>query len=125
MAKRKKVVKPKKKPTGYFIRRVSLIEGDTTQYFHDEGQRVWFGKATWARWVLRQFQPEQKAKIVRGPVLEGDKSYQEWLAYMLPDGTGVEEYLAAIEQAAREEKAGGPKRRDIRAVNRYLRRRYA
>lgn len=94
--------KPEKTPQAFFIRRQSLAQGDDSKWFHDEGRRVYFEKAVWARHMMVQFTPEQQAQIVRGAILSDDVPYQVFLADVLPEGVSVDEYLRAVEQEARK-----------------------
>lgn len=108
MAKRRRK-KRQGQRMAYFIQRKSEIEGDDTQFFHDDGRRVFFEKIAWTSVLMAQFSPEQEAKVVRGPVQEGDLDYREWLVDFLPESVEVDEYLAAIEETARRSRR--PRRR--------------
>lgn len=97
--------KPKnKRPTAYFIRRQSHVDDST--WFNHEGRRIRFDKAAWASWLMTNFTSDQKAKVVRAPVLETDMAYQDWLPIVMPENVTADEYLAAIEQTMRDQKLG-------------------
>ncbi|MHA1573492.1 MAG: hypothetical protein ACTSX8_05820 [Alphaproteobacteria bacterium] len=121
MAKRKS---KDKRRHAFFIFRKSEI--DNTLFFNDGGRRIWFEKAVHARPLMVNFAPEQKARIVYGPVLDNDVAYRGFLTKVLPDEMTPDEYLAAIEKTAADAKRG----RDVspRAARRFLkqqRRRFA
>lgn len=101
---------------GYFIRRSSHV--DESRYFNDDGQRVWFEKAAWARWFMRMFDQDQKAVITHGPILAGDVPLQKFLVAVLPETVTPQEFIKAIEQTLADIKAG----RDVsdRAAKAFL-----
>ena len=119
-----KPTKPNKRPTAYFIRRSSHVDDST--YFNHEGRRVYFEKAAWASWLMPNFALDQKAKVVRAPILETDMPYQDWLPEVLPENVTVDEYLAAIERTMRDQKAGRDvSKRKATAFLKGMRRQYA
>jgi hypothetical protein len=97
----------------YFIRRESHVDG--SQWFNDEGRRIYFDKAVWASWLLPNFDSDQNAKVVMAPVLETDVSYRDFLKEVLPEDTSVEEYLQAIQRTMIDRRRGkGPSGRQAR-----------
>lgn len=98
-----------------YIRRDSEIEGDKTLFFCDtDGRVVYFDKTVWAQTLMTTFKPEQKAQIVLRAPGPDDLPFQDWLRGILPQTVTVEEYLAAIEQNARDRRAGRqPSRRSV------------
>ena len=79
--------KPKKRKQAYFICRESHI--DESRFLNDEGRRVYFDKPEHARWLMANFKTDQNAKLVYGPVLEGDITYRQLLEEVWLVGTGV------------------------------------
>jgi hypothetical protein len=119
MAKRK----PKgKRHSAYLIRRESHV--DDSRFFNDQGRRVYFDKPEHARWLMANFQDDQKAKLVYGPVLEGDITYRQLLDEVWLVGTGVtaDEYLAAVEKTIDDARQGRDvSRRKARAFLQQMR----
>lgn len=114
--------KPEKRKQAYFIRRESHI--DESRFFNDEGRRVYFDKPEHARWLMANFKPDQNAKLVYGPVLEGDITYRQLLEEVWLVGTGVtaDEYLAAVEKTIDDTRKGKDvSRRQARAFFRRMR----
>jgi len=104
----------------YFIRRRSRV--DDTTFFSDDGRRIFFKKATWAQWLMRQFKPDQEAKIIGGRVRGNDLDYRDFLPEILPETVTVDDYLAAVEQTMRDIKNGKqPSRRKVRGFQEWLR----
>lgn len=103
MAKRRPA---NKKHQAYFIRRGSHI--DDSRFLNDKGRRVYFEKPEHARWLMANFKADQGAKLVYGPVLEGDITYSQLLNEVWLVGTGVtaEQYLAAVEKSLRDAREG-------------------
>jgi len=110
--------RPRQKvPRAYFIKRKSLLEGDDSQYFHDDGRRVYFDKALWARWFIVQFKPEQDAKIVSAAVLDTDIPCQKFIERMLPSTVSIDEYFKALEATVAARKSGKePSKRVMRRL---------
>lgn len=93
--------KPDKQPKAYFIHRQSHIDGST--WFNDQGRRVYFDKAVHARQMLPNMDADQKPKVLYGPIQDGDIPFRQFLEEVALADTGVtpEQYLAAVEEAAR------------------------
>jgi len=118
MAKRK----PNKQQQAYFLKRESHI--DDSRFFNDESRRVHFEKPEHARWLMTNFKDDQKARVVYGPVLEGDITYRQLLEEVWLAGTGVtaDEYLAAVEKTIDDTRKGKDvSRRTARAFLKRLR----
>jgi len=95
-----------KKHQAYFIRRDSHI--DDSRFLNDKGRRVYFEKPEHARWLMGNFKPGQGAKLVYGPVLEGDITYRQLLeeVWLVDTGVTAEQYLAAVEKAIDDSRKG-------------------
>jgi len=126
MARRRRSLqrgKPKdKQRRAYLIRRESHI--DDSLFFNDQGRRVYFDKPEHARWLMANFKDDQKAKLVYGPVLEGDITYRQLLDEVWLVGTGVtaDEYLAAVEKTIDDARKGKDvSRRKARAFLQQMR----
>jgi len=119
MARRKPT---NKKHQAYFIRRESHI--DESRFLNDEGRRVYFDKPEHARWLMANFKPDQNAKLVYGPVLEGDITYRQLLeeVWLVDTGVTADEYLAAVEKTIDDTRKGKDvSRRQARALFRRMR----
>lgn len=114
--------KPQKRKQAYFIRRDSHI--DDSIFFSDQGRRAYFDKPEHARWLMANFAEDQEAKLVYGPVLEGDIAYRQLLEEIWLVGTGVtvDEYLAAVERTIDDARKGKDiSRRKARAFLKQMR----
>lgn len=122
MAKRQPRKPKDKQKRAYFIKRESHT--DDSRWFSDNGRRVYFDKPEHARWLMANFKDDQKAKLVNGPVLDGDITYRQLLEEVWLVGTGVtaDEYLAAVEKSIDDIRKGKDvSRRQARAFLRQMR----
>ncbi|RKY13857.1 MAG: hypothetical protein DRP52_01655 [Planctomycetota bacterium] len=95
----------------FFIKRESLVEGDETEYFNDNGKRLFFDFAWQVSHFLVQFKPEQRAKIVKLYAQPDDKPANDFIKKtMLPENVTIEQYWKSVKNDLQARRRTGRKR---------------